>query len=89
MSRILELPDAVYAALEKAAQLSGTTPVGWIAAHLPTDSSEQPASPPQTLGELLEGKVGRINSGGKERFSENCAEKFTDYLEQKRTEGRL
>jgi uncharacterized protein (DUF433 family) len=35
MSRTLELPDATYAALERAAQASGTTPAGWIAAHLP------------------------------------------------------
>jgi hypothetical protein len=35
MSQHLELPDAVYAALQRAAQESGTTPAGWIAARLP------------------------------------------------------
>jgi hypothetical protein len=34
MSRILELPDAVYAALEKAAQASGVTATDWIAAQI-------------------------------------------------------
>jgi hypothetical protein len=35
MSRTIELPDAVYAALEKAAQASGTTAADWIAAQIP------------------------------------------------------
>jgi hypothetical protein len=34
MSRNIELPDAVYAALEEAARASGTTAAEWIAAHL-------------------------------------------------------
>ena len=35
MSRTVELPDAVYRALEDAARASGTTAADWIAAHLP------------------------------------------------------
>ena len=35
MSRKIELPDAVYAALEKAAQANGTTAADWIAAQIP------------------------------------------------------
>jgi hypothetical protein len=35
MSRTIELPDAVYAALEKAAQANGTTAADWIAAQIP------------------------------------------------------
>ena len=34
MSRIIELSDAVYAALEQAARANGTTAADWIAAHL-------------------------------------------------------
>ncbi len=34
MSRLLELPNALCAALQKAAEASGSTPVSWIAAHL-------------------------------------------------------
>jgi hypothetical protein len=34
MSQKIELPDAVYDKLLEAARNSGTTPVGWIAAHL-------------------------------------------------------
>ena len=35
MSRTVELPDAVYAALEDAARASGASTADWIAAHLP------------------------------------------------------
>jgi len=89
MSHQLELPDSIYAALEKAAQSSGTTPVGWIVAHLPNDVSEESASGQQTMADLFAGRTGRIRSGGKEELSESCGEKFTDYLEEKRAEGRL
>ena len=34
MSQTLHLPDAVYKALQEAAEANGTTPVDWIAAHL-------------------------------------------------------
>jgi hypothetical protein len=37
MSRTIELPEAVYAALEKAAQASGTTAAEWIAAQIPAN----------------------------------------------------
>ncbi len=36
---MLELPDAVYAALGEVARASGTTPADWIAAHLPSENS--------------------------------------------------
>jgi hypothetical protein len=34
MSRTVELPDAIYVALDEAARASGKTPADWIAAHL-------------------------------------------------------
>jgi glucan phosphorylase len=35
MSRTVELPDAVYAALEQIAAANGTTAADWIAVHVP------------------------------------------------------
>lgn len=65
----------------------------------PRRSEEEPgngqASPngkggePQTLADLFEGHIGGIRSGGNERLSDDCGETFTDYLVQKRKEGRL
>jgi hypothetical protein len=46
MSRTIELPDAVYKALENAARASGSTAADWIAAHLPEGNAAKEASGP-------------------------------------------
>ena len=94
MSHLLEIPDELYTALQAAADARGTTPLGWIAAHLPqaaetAGTHAEPAEGPKTLAELFAGRVGRIRSGGTERLSEACGEKFTDYVEAKRRAGCL
>ena len=89
MSQNLELPDPIFDALQQAASASGTTPIGWIAAHLPVPDPPLAPNGAKSLADLLAGRVGLIHSGGKEALSENCGERFTDYLEQKRREGRL
>ena len=94
MSHLLEIPDALYAALQAAADARGTTPLGWIAAHLPhapetAGTHHEAKGPPKTLAELFAGRVGRIRSGGTARLSEACGEKFTDYVEAKRRAGCL
>ena len=94
MGHLLEIPDELYAALQAAADARGTTPLGWIAAHLPHapetgGTHDEPAGAPQTLAELFAGRLGRIRSGGTERLSEACGEKFTDYVEAKRRAGCL
>jgi hypothetical protein len=94
MSHLLEIPDELYAALQAAAEARGTTPLGWIAAHLPPatetpETHDEPAGAPKTLADLFAGRIGRIRSGGTERLSEACGEKFTDYVEAKRKAGHL
>ena len=94
MSHLLEIPDALYAALQAASDARGTTPLGWIAAHLPpapetAGTHHEAAGAPKTLAELFAGRVGRMRSGGIERLSEACGEKFTDYVEAKRRAGCL
>ena len=88
MSQNLELPDPIFDALQQAAVASGTTPVGWIAAHLPPASKRAPENA-KSLADLLAGYIGQFHSGSKEALSQNCGERFTDYLVQKRREGRL
>ena len=87
MSHTLEIPDTLYAALKKAADASGLTPVDWIATHLSQPqgaaaTKAEQVSGPRTLADLFAGRVGRIQSGGKERLSEECGAKFTNYLEE-------
>lgn len=89
MSRNLELPDPVFDALEQAATATGTTPVGWISAHLPAPPKPNPFEGAKSLADAMAGHIGTIHSGGKEALSQNCGERFTDYVVQKRREGRL
>jgi hypothetical protein len=88
MSQPLELPDPIFDALAQAAAAHGTTPVGWIVAHLPEAKSSSHKDA-KTLADLFAGRTGRIASGGQTVLSENCGERFTDDLERKRSEGRL
>lgn len=44
---------------------------------------------PKNLLEFLGDYVGAADSGGAERLSENTGERFTDYLVEKRRQGRL
>jgi hypothetical protein len=94
MSHLLDIPDDLYAALQAAAEACGTTPLGWIAAHLspatePAGTHEAPAGASKTLADLFAGRLGHIRSGGTERLSEACGEKFTDYVEAKRKAGHV
>jgi hypothetical protein len=94
MSHTLELSDELYAALLRAADASGLTPIDWIAvqlleAHGKKEVESEKKSHARTLADLFTGRVGRIRSGGKERLSKECGAKFTDYLAEKRRSGHL
>ena len=94
MSHMLEIPDPLYTALKEAADARGLTPLDWITAHLrppqkTSDGGTEQEDGPRTLADLFAGRVGRIRSGGKEQLSDECGEKFTDYLEEKRRTGHL
>jgi hypothetical protein len=84
----LDLPPETEERLRKRAELVGQDPATYVQALVDRDlSGEQPS--PQSLAELLAGRVGVVHSGGGERLSEDTGGKFTDYLEQKRREGHL
>jgi hypothetical protein len=70
MSRPLDLPDPIFDALAQAAVASGTTPVGWIAAHLPTAQAESSSNGAKSLADRFAGRTGRIASGGAAALSE-------------------
>jgi hypothetical protein len=88
MTRPLDLPEPIYDALVQAASTSGTTPVGWIAAHLPPVAPAAATNGARTLADLFAGHVGRVASGGS-NCSEDGSRIFADDLEQKRREDRL
>jgi hypothetical protein len=66
----------------------GQDPAAYVAEVVDRDLSGGEGEP-KTLAQMFAGRIGRIHSGGTERLSEDCGERFTDYLEDKRREGRL
>lgn len=92
MSHMLELPDPLYSALQAAAEASGTTPTGWIAARLGESGSgliPDSEVSPRTLADRFAGRTGRFSSGGQACLSENESEQFTDHLKAKKDAGHL
>jgi hypothetical protein len=91
MSRNLELPDDVYESLERTAREVGVSPVDWIELQLPkpsTNGCAKTADKGAAKLERLKHIIGSIDSGGA-NLSQNTGEQFTEYLLQKKREGRL
>ena len=80
MSRSVELPEAVYAALEAAASASGTTPAAWIAAKLPQPvrgpQPEREGEAPRTLADEFAGRVGLFSSEESDAPAPTLAERL-------------
>lgn len=93
MTRTLELPDAVFGALERAAEAQGTTPAGWIEQRLgeaaPAEAEPSPTEG-RTLADRFAGRLGRISSEGVAPVApEEVGAEFARYLEEKRGNGCL
>jgi hypothetical protein len=83
MSRSIDLPEAVYAALEEAAAADATSPAEWIAARLPQPAPaiepECEGKPPRTLADEFAGRVGFMSSSS-EQPPRPLAERFEGHL---------
>jgi hypothetical protein len=83
MTRVLELPESVYAALQKVAESQGLTPAAWIAANLSVAVNQETADDTgneKTMADRFAGRLGRIRGN----HNQNGGDQFADYLEQKR-----
>ncbi len=92
MTITIELAPEAEARLRKKAEERGQEPAGYVTALLTRDLNQDLGpgeAEPKNLAEMLAGRVGLFHSGGESRLSENCGEKFTDYLVEKRKAGRL
>jgi hypothetical protein len=93
MSRTLELPDDVYAAVERAAAARGKTPAEWVAekaggtAH-PRPDREDVQPGPKTLRERLAGIIGSVEIDPS-KLREDPNDPYWNHLLQKWREGRL
>ena len=91
MSHSIDLPDEVYAAVQKEAEATGTSPAEVIAAKFV--KNEEPVQPKpkassKTLRQRLAHVIGAIDSGRSDG-SENVKQIFIDHLKKKHGEGRL
>jgi hypothetical protein len=88
MSRMLRLSDALYERLEKAAEVDGTTPIGWLDRHIP-QLADLPEKQPGTLYDKVKDLIGTFDSGGIENMKEDPNDPLFNILLQKKREGRL
>jgi hypothetical protein len=91
----IAVPKDVESALTEEAAIRGKSPEELAVTAL-RDRFVRPAPPPKaggTLADLLKGHIGVLSSGefvpGGANLSENCGERFTDILVEKRKQGRL
>jgi hypothetical protein len=92
MSKMVEMPDELFARLERAAAGVGETPLGWIDSMLPTDTNGRPAFAdglPNTMAERLAGRLGRIGSGTGLPAANEASDSFAEYLLAKQRAGHL
>ncbi|MBI2805928.1 MAG: hypothetical protein HYX68_13185 [Planctomycetes bacterium] len=89
----ITLPPEIEIPLAEAACEQGITPEQLALQTLrtsfaPKANGAPPEKPAETLYDFLKGYVGTLSGSG-ESFSENCGERFTDYLVEKKKAGRL
>lgn len=92
MSKMIEVPEDLFAHLDRAAAAERLTPRVWMNDRLPQPMSGCPGGgdgEPKTLADLFAGRVGLFSSGNGEPRLEALRESFADYLEQKHRDGRL
>lgn len=85
MSRVLELPDPLFEALEKAATETGTTPVGWLAGLL--QPNPMPAG--STLADSFRGRLGTVVTRQDSDLGSEGGVTWADHLAEKRRQGTL
>jgi len=92
MSKIVEVPDEVYARIEEAASQSGNTVAEAVAARFPQKRPAPvlsgSAMPPRTFADLCEGLIGAV-SLDRTDLAERHSELFAEGMEEKRRQGRL
>jgi hypothetical protein len=89
MSRTLELPDEVFADVEKAAKMSRTTPVEFIADVAKATIEKLAPDKPQSLYDQVKDLIGSFDSGGPDKLAEDPNDPFFNGLLQMKREGHL
>jgi hypothetical protein len=90
MSRTLEIPDDVYADLERAAKLSWKSPANFIADAAKKTIEERTAvDRPKTLYDQVKDLIGSFESGGLDELAKKSEDPYFQGLLKKKREGHL
>jgi hypothetical protein len=99
VSKMIEISNREFKALKAEADAFEQSPREWIVDRLPKKTKKGAAgksnsrgnkpSKPKTMADVFADFLGGVRSGGKERLSEDCGKKFTDYLVEKKKAGHL
>jgi hypothetical protein len=88
----ITLPPEIEGALSEQAKIQGTTPeslaVETLRKALLTSGEPRTPAADRSLYDRLAPYIGAVQGTG-ESFSENCGERFTDYLLEKKQRGHL
>lgn len=90
MTKMLEMPAALYESLELVAASSGTTPLGWIACKLAEAPNGNGVGNSKTMADVFRGRIGLVEGAeGTEQLSENTGAGLTAALLQQQKAARL
>ena len=88
----ITLPPEIEAPLADAARKQGMTPellaLETLRQQFPPAKPEPAPKEGETLYDYLKDYIGAVSGSG-EAFSQNCGERFTDYLMEKQKAGKL
>lgn len=89
MTLMLELSPETEARLRRKAERAGQSLPDYLVAVADAEVEEEEASAAEgSAADLFAGRIGRIK-GSSEAYSQNCGQRFTEYLMEKHQAGSL
>ena len=89
MTLMLELSPETEARLRRKAERAGQSLPDYLLAVAEAEEDEEgPDATEGSAADLFAGRIGRIK-GSTEAYSQNCGERFTEYVVEKRKAGNL
>jgi hypothetical protein len=89
MSRMLELPDEVYADLEKAARVELKSPAAFVADVVKATIEKVTTDGPRTLYDQVKDLIGSFESGSLDQLAKKSDDPYFQGLLKKKREGHL
>jgi len=88
MTLMLELSPETEARLRRKAERAGQSLPDYLLAVADAEAEEEEAEATEGSADLFAGRIGRIK-GSTEAYSQNCGQRFTEYVVEKHKAGNL